>query len=70
MYLFIPTRRGEAVFDSLSGQQSLGARAVEGLEQAAQSFTALLKCTSCLVHTSESHAVILEVRLSGSCWEH
>jgi hypothetical protein len=70
MYLLIPTSTGEAVLDSLSGQPSIGIRADVGLEEAAQSFTALLKCTSCLVHTSESHAVVLEIRLSGSAWEH
>jgi hypothetical protein len=69
MYLLIPTSGGEAVLDSLGGEQAPGVRADEGLEQAAQSFTALLKCTSCLIHTSESHAVILEIRLAGSGWE-
>jgi hypothetical protein len=69
VYLLIPTQTGEAVLDSLSGTKTPGGRTDEGLEQAAQSFTALLKCSSCLVHTSESHAVILEIRLSGSSWE-
>jgi len=70
MYLLIPTSTGEAVLDFLSSQQSLRSRTDEGFEQEAQSLTALLKCTSCLVHTSESHAVILEIRLSGTSWEH
>jgi hypothetical protein len=30
---------------------------------------ALLKCSACLVHTSESHDVILEIRLSRNSWE-
>jgi hypothetical protein len=70
MYLLIPTSGGEAVLDSLSSQRSVSGRADERLEQAAQSFTALLKCTSCLVHSSESHAVMLEISVSGSSWEH
>jgi len=69
VYLVIPTSSGEAVLDSLSGQRTLGVRVDERLEQAAQSFMALLKCTSCLVHTSESHDVILEIRLSRNSWE-
>jgi hypothetical protein len=69
MYLLIPTSTGEAVLDSLSGQRVVGGRTDDGLEQAAQSFTALLKCASCLVHSSESHAVFLEIRLAGSSWQ-
>jgi hypothetical protein len=69
VYLVIPTSSGEAVLDSLSGQRTLGVRIDERLEQAAQSFMALLKCTSCFVHTSESHDVILEIRLSRNSWE-
>jgi hypothetical protein len=69
VYLVIPTSSGEAVLDSLSGQRTLGLRIDERLEQAAQSFMALLKCSSCLVHTSESHDVILEIRLSRNTWE-
>ncbi len=69
MYLVIPTSSGEAVLDSLSSQRTLGVRIDERLEQAAQSFMALLKCSSCLVHTSESHDVILEIRLSRNIWE-
>ena len=69
MYLVIPTSSGEAVLDSLSGQRTLGVRIDERLEQAAQSFMAVLKCSSSLVHTSESHDVILEIRLSRNIWE-
>jgi hypothetical protein len=69
MYLLIPTHAGEAVLDSLSSQQAIGGRLDEGLEQAAQSFMALLKCTSCFIHSTESHGVILEIRLAGNSWE-
>jgi hypothetical protein len=70
MYLLIPTTKGEAVVDSLSGPRFPDARtqADERLEQAAQSLAALLKCSSCLVYASESHAIVLEVQLPGSHW--
>lgn len=68
MYLVIPTSKGEAVLDSLSSQKSYGAHLEERLEQVAQSLTALLKCTSCLVYASESHTMVLEVQLPGSHW--
>ena len=69
MYLVIPTSKGEAVLDSLSNSKShLLPPSDEGLEQVAQSLTALLKCNSCLVYASESHAMVLEVTLPGSCW--
>ena len=65
MYLLIPTTKGEAVLDSLSTQRF---PSDERLEQVAQSLTALLKCSSCFVYASESHAMVLEVQLSGSSW--
>jgi hypothetical protein len=68
MYLVIPTSKGEAVLDNLSSHKSHGAHLDERLEQVAQSLTALLKCTSCLVYASESHAMVLEVQLPGHCW--
>lgn len=54
--------------DSLSTQRFPITHSEERLEQVAQSLTALLKCSSCFVYASESHAMILEVQLSGSCW--
>jgi hypothetical protein len=68
MYLVIPTSKGEAVLESLSSQQSAGVHIDDRMEQVAQSLTALLKCSSCLVYASESHAMVLEVQLPGSAW--
>ncbi|HWF38045.1 MAG TPA: hypothetical protein VG322_05970 [Candidatus Acidoferrales bacterium] len=68
MYLVIPTSKGEAVLDSLSSQKSSSAHIDDRMEQVAQSLTALLKCTSCLVYASESHDMVLEVQLPGHCW--
>jgi hypothetical protein len=68
MYLVIPTSKGEAVLDSLSSQKFSGAHIDDRMEQVAQSLTALLKCTSCLVYASESHDMVLEVQLPGHCW--
>lgn len=68
MYLIIPTSKGEAVLDSLSNQKFAGAQIDDRMEQAAQSFAALLKCNSCLVYASESHSMVLEVQLPGHSW--
>jgi len=68
MYLVIPTSKGEAVLESLSSQKSAGAHMDDRMEQVAQSLTALLKCSSCLVYASESHSMVLEIQLPGHCW--
>ena len=68
MYLVIPTSKGEAVLDSLSSHKSYGLHTDERLEQVAQSLTALLKCSSCFIYASESHAMVLEVQLPGDGW--
>ena len=68
MYLVIPTSKGEAVLESLSSQKSAGAHMDDRMEQVAQSLTALLKCSSCLVHASESHSMVLEIQLPGHAW--
>lgn len=68
MCLVIPTTKGEAVLDSFSADKCDGGHVGERLEQAAQSLIALLKCSSCLVYVSESHAMVLEVQLPGSRW--
>lgn len=70
MYLLIPTTKGEAVLDSLSGLRSLANYSPEGLELVAQLLVALLKCSQCLVYASESHALVLEVQLTQNGWAH
>jgi hypothetical protein len=40
----------------------------ERLEQAAQSLTALLKCTSCVTYALETDDLVLEIELVKSCW--
>jgi hypothetical protein len=70
MYLLIPTTKGEAVLDSLSGLRLLSNYSPEGLELVAQLLVALLKCSQCFVHASESHALVLEVQLTQNGWAH
>jgi hypothetical protein len=54
--------------DSLSSDRSMGAGLDERMESAAQSLTALLKCTSSLIYAGENDAFVLEIRMSKNLW--
>ena len=68
MYLLRPTAKGDGMLDFLCNQTATEARLDERMEQAAQSLTALLKCSSCSVYTSESDELILEILVRNSEW--
>jgi hypothetical protein len=68
MYLLRPTATGDGMLDFLCNQTATEARLDERLEQAAQSLTALLKCSSCSVYASENDELILEILVGGSEW--
>jgi hypothetical protein len=54
--------------DSLSSERSMGIGLDERMESAAQSLTALLKCTSSLIYALESDDFVLEIRMSKNSW--
>jgi hypothetical protein len=68
MYLLKPTAKGDGMLDFLCNQTANEARLDERLEQAAQSLTALLKCSSCSVYASESDELILEIEVCRTEW--
>jgi hypothetical protein len=63
----IPTNKGEAVIDSLSGDRTSTALD-ERLESAAQSLAALLKCNSTLFHRLENGDFVLEIPMAKTQW--
>jgi hypothetical protein len=68
VYVLIPTSKGQAVMESLASRQAAKTGMDERLEQAAQSLTALLKCTSCVSYALESDDLVLEIELVKSSW--
>jgi hypothetical protein len=68
VYVLIPTSKGQAVLEALSSQRAVKTGVDERLEQAAQSLTALLKCTSCVSYALESDDFVLEIQLAKTSW--
>jgi hypothetical protein len=68
MYMIIPTSKGHAVMEFLSSQRAVKTGVDERLEQAAQSLTALLKCTSSVSYAVESEEFMLEIQLVKTSW--